>query len=42
MDSRLRGNDGTIAQRAALIQQPKPINQSNNPKSPKANDGATV
>jgi hypothetical protein len=39
MDSRLRGNDGTIAQRATLIQQ---TNQSRNPKSPKANDGTTV
>jgi ribose 1,5-bisphosphokinase PhnN len=33
MDSRLRGNDGTIAQRATLIQQPKPINQPQVTKS---------
>jgi hypothetical protein len=42
MDSRLRGNDRAIAQRAALIQQPKPINQSNNPKSPTGINSATV
>jgi hypothetical protein len=39
---RLRGNDYAIAQLAAFIQQPKPINQLTNPKSPTANDGATV
>jgi hypothetical protein len=42
MDSRLRGNDGAIAQRAALIQQPEPISQPTNPNSPTGNDATTI